>query len=284
MTKSSTPKVLAEKARDTYRKSAAKVAAQKTASPHVETAPKVAPENAVDTHRSTAPKVASAKTGSDHLKTARKPSPEAADTNSKAAPKGASTKAGDGHFKTALKITREKSGDTQPRAAPKPAAEKSGDAHRKTATKVAAEIARDTLRKTTAQFEQVRDTQVPDSMRALAERNVAQTRALYERSKNALQAVLESWENFLGGAAALNRKIIDMTERNIASSFDLATNMAGAKNLAEAVELQAAYWRKQFGDVSAQAEQMRVLSIKVSAEVAQPVKAQLTAMDWFNKN
>jgi hypothetical protein len=50
------------------------------------------------------------------------------------------------------------------------------------------------------------------------------------------------------------------------------------------VELQAAYWRKQFGDVSAQAEQMRVLSIKVSAEVAQPVKAQLTAMDWFNKN
>lgn len=86
----------------------------------------------------------------------------------------------------------------------------------------------DTHRKSTTQFEQVRDTQVPDSMRALAERNVAQTRELYERSKNAFQAVLESWENFLGGAVALNRKIIDMTERNIASSFDLATSLAGA--------------------------------------------------------
>ena len=37
-------------------------------------------------------------------------------------------------------------------------------------------------------------TQVPASMRALAERNVAQARALYQRSANAFDATFERWE------------------------------------------------------------------------------------------
>jgi hypothetical protein len=53
--------------------------------------------------------------------------------------------------------------------------------------KVAAEKARETYRKTAVQFEELaRDT--PEAMRALAERNVAQTREVYEHSKNALEA------------------------------------------------------------------------------------------------
>jgi hypothetical protein len=253
------PKVAAEKVSDVHRKSAPKVAARKATDPHVETAPK----DAGDTHRSVAPKVAPAKTSNGHPKIAPRLLPE-----DKAALKGVSPKAGNGHAKTALKVTSEKSGDAQPKAAPKSATEKSEDAHRKTATKVAA----------TTRFEEFRDTQVPDSMRALAEKNVAQARDLYERSKNVFQAVLESWEKSLAGTVALNRKIIDMAEHNIAASFDLATSLAGAKNLAEAVELQTAYWRKQFRDGSAQAEQVRALSIKVSADIAQPVKAQLKGM------
>ena len=73
----------------------------------------------------------------------------------------------------------------------------------------------------------------PDTFRVLAERNVAQTRELYEGSKNTLQAVLESWQKSFGaagqGAAALNRRFIDLTERNINTGFDLATGLAGAR-------------------------------------------------------
>jgi len=50
------------------------------------------------------------------------------------------------------------------------------------------------------------------------------------------------------GAAALNRKIIDIAQRNLNSGFDLAKSLAGAKNLAEMVELQAAYRRRR-GDL-----------------------------------
>jgi hypothetical protein len=103
---------------------------------------------------------------------------------------------------------------------------------------------------------------VPSSMRALAERNVAQTRELYQRSENNLRAVLESLEKSCDGAVALNRKIIDIAERNVSTGFDLAMSLAGVKNLAEAIEVQATYWRKQFGDLSAQAEELRASQLR----------------------
>ena len=109
-------------------------------------------------------------------------------------------------------------------------------------SKAAAEKARDTYRKAAAQFEDLAgDAQVPEAMRALAEKNIAQTREIYERSKDALDTVLESWERSFDavgqGAVALNRKVIDIAQRNINSSFDLAKRLAAAKNIAEAMEL-----------------------------------------------
>ena len=77
------------------------------------------------------------------------------------------------------------------------------------------------------------------------------------------------------GAAAFNRKIIDIAQRNVNSGFDLAKSLAGAKNLSEMVELQAAYWQKQFSALTAQAEEVRVLSTKVTADTSEPLKAHL---------
>jgi hypothetical protein len=41
------------------------------------------------------------------------------------------------------------------------------------------------------------------------------------------------------------------------------------------VELQAAFWRKQFDVLTAQAEEVRTLSIKVTATAAEPIKSQM---------
>jgi hypothetical protein len=123
---------------------------------------------------------------------------------------------------------------------------------------VAAETVREAHRKIDAQFDPFRRSQVPDTFRDLAERNVAQARELFEGSKNTLQAVLESWQKSFGaagqGAATLNRRFIDLVERNINTGFDLATGLAGARNLAEVMELQATYWRKLLGDLQAERE------------------------------
>ncbi len=182
-------------------------------------------------------------------------------------PKVAAEKARDTYRKTARRKTTPKVG--------------TGKAHRtdrKTASKAVAEKARGTYRKTAARFEEFAyDAQMPESMRALAEKSVAQTRELYVHS---LEAVLESWERFVvaagQGTLALNRKAIDITRRNITNGFGLAEKLAGAKNLAEAMELQTTFWRKQVGELASQAGEMRTLSTKVTADVAAPIKAQVT--------
>jgi phasin len=150
--------------------------------------------------------------------------------------------------------------------------------------KVAAEKARDSYRKTAAQFEELaRDTEVPQAMRDLAERNIAQMRETYERSKDALEGVLQSWERTFDatnqGAVALNRKIIDIAQRNINSSFDLAKDLAGAKNLSEAMEMQGTYWRKQLDTLAAQAEEVRTLSAQVAADAAKPITSGMDELE-----
>jgi phasin len=141
---------------------------------------------------------------------------------------------------------------------------------------VAAEKARDTSRKQFANS--ALDTLLPEALGALAEKNVAQTREVYERSKDALETALETVErsfDALGqGTTALNHKVIDIAQRNINSGFDLAVSLTAAKNLAEVIELQAAYWRKQFGALADQAKEVRALSTEVTADVAKQVKHQ----------
>ena len=151
-------------------------------------------------------------------------------------------------------------------------AAKAHSTYRRSAPKAAAKKARGTYRETSSQFEEfVRDAQMPEPMRTLAEKSVVQTRELCEHS---LEAVLESWEGFVvaagRGAVALNRKAIDMARRNINDGFRLAESLAGAKNVAEAMELQTAYWRKQVGELASQAGEMRTLS----ADVAAPVRTR----------
>jgi hypothetical protein len=101
----------------------------------------------------------------------------------------------------------------------------------------------------------------PEAIRAMAEKTVAQTREMFETFGAAGQ-----------GAAALNRKIIDLALRNVVSGFELARKLAGANNLAEVVDLQVAYWQKQLA-LPAQAEEVRMLASRVSTNMVRPTKA-----------
>ncbi|MGB6439450.1 MAG: phasin family protein, partial [Methyloceanibacter sp.] len=101
----------------------------------------------------------------------------------------------------------------------------------------------------------------------------------YDRSTDAFEASVTTFERSFDaagqGAAAFNRKFIDIAKRNLATGFDLAKSLAGAKSLADMVELQAAYWRKQIGTLTAQAEEVRELSTKVTADTAEALKAHM---------
>src|SRR4029077_8664753 len=62
------------------------------------------------------------------------------------------------------------------------------------------------------------NTAVPEAMRAMAEKMVDRSREAYDRSKDALDASVVTFERSFDaagqGAVAFNRKFIDITQRN----------------------------------------------------------------------
>ena len=155
--------------------------------------------------------------------------------------------------------------------------------------RAAADQARNEYRNMTAQLGLLGlDTSIPEAVRTAAEKTVAQSREAYDRSKDALDASISTFERSFDaagqGATAFNRKIIDIAHRNLTSVFDLANSLARAKDFAEMVELQAAYWQKQFSALTTQAEEVRALSTKATAAAAEPIKAHVTnGMDELSR-
>jgi hypothetical protein len=130
----------------------------------------------------------------------------------------------------------------------KAAAEKMRGTRRKTARKVGAGKAHKTDRKTASKA-------VAESVRVHIARPPLDLRNSLTMRKCQSQGTVE-----------LNRKAIDIARRNIDNGFGLAERLAGAKNLAEAMELQTTYWRKQVGELASQVGEMRTLTTRVTSE------------------
>jgi len=124
------------------------------------------------------------------------------------------------------------------------------------------------------------DVAVPEAVRTVAEQTVTQSREAYENAKDAMEEAVEVLEKSIDhagqGAAAINRKVIDMTQTNLNTGFDLAKDLAGAKNVAEIMELQSAFVRKQFESLAAQAEEIRTLSTQIATDTANPLKEHVS--------
>jgi hypothetical protein len=120
------------------------------------------------------------------------------------------------------------------------------------------------------------DGSAPEPVRSMNEKTVVQTREVYDRSKDAFDVSVSTLERTFDaagqGVVAFNRKFVDIAQRNVNAAFDLAKSMAGAKNLAEILRLQGAYWQKLCGNLTSQAEEVRALSTKATADAGKQVK------------
>lgn len=135
--------------------------------------------------------------------------------------------------------------------------------------------------KNRADFESIaRNTAVPEAFRAIAEKTVNQTREAYDRAKVAMEDSVEAMEVSADkagkGAIEINRKLIEITQANVNSSFDFAKELAGARNLMQVFEIQSAFARSQFEAFSQQFNDLRGLTTKVANETSEPIKAQVT--------
>ncbi len=118
--------------------------------------------------------------------------------------------------------------------------------------------------------------QLPEQVRAFAEKGVSQARESYTKLKDAaeshngtIEAVFASASK---GATDYSAKVLDIVKTNANATFDFAQGLAGAKTLPEAIELWTAHARKQLEVFTAQTKELAELTQKVATETAEPIK------------
>ena len=124
--------------------------------------------------------------------------------------------------------------------------------------------------------------EVPEQMRALAEKGVSQARDSYAKFKDAaethngtIEAVFTSATK---GTSAYNAKLIEFFKANTSSSLDFAQELLGAKTPAAAMELWTSHAKKQYETLTAQAKELAELSQKVATETVEPIKASASKL------
>jgi phasin len=126
-------------------------------------------------------------------------------------------------------------------------------------------------------FSTVLPFQMPEQMRAFAEKGVSQARDSYSKLKDAaethngtMEAVFSSASK---GATDYSTKLFDFVKANTAANFDFAYSLFGAKTLPEALELWTGHAKKQVETLTAQTKELTDLSQKVAADTVEPIKA-----------
>src|SRR6201990_1800554 len=105
--------------------------------------------------------------------------------------------------------------------------------------------------------------EVPEQMRAFAERGVSQARDNYAKFKDAAEShngTIEAVFNCASkGTSAYSAKLMEFLKANTTSNLDFAQQLLSVKSPSEAMELYTAHARKQFETLSTQAKELAEL-------------------------
>ena len=119
--------------------------------------------------------------------------------------------------------------------------------------------------------------EVPEQMRAFAEKGVSQARDNYAKFKDAAEthnvAIEAVFTSASKGASEYTTKLMEFMKANTTANLDFAQQLLSIKSPAEAMELWTSHTRKQAQTLSAQAKELGELTQKIAAETAEPIKA-----------
>jgi phasin len=119
--------------------------------------------------------------------------------------------------------------------------------------------------------------EVPEQMRAFAEKGVSQARDNYAKFKDAAEThngTIEAVFTTAGkGASEFSAKLMEIVKTNTSANLDFAQALIAVKSPTEAMELWTSHARKQFEAFTANAKELGELTQKVATETAEPIKA-----------
>lgn len=118
--------------------------------------------------------------------------------------------------------------------------------------------------------------QMPEQMRAFAEKGVNQAREGYAKFKDAAETHNSTVEAVFNtatkGAAEVSTTLLDIAKTNTNASFDFAQSLIGVKSPSQAFELWSGFAKSQFEALTGQSKQLAELSQKIASETAEPIK------------
>lgn len=119
--------------------------------------------------------------------------------------------------------------------------------------------------------------QMPESVRAMAEKGVSQAREGYARFKEAAEtsngAIEAACHTATKGVSEYTAKVLDLTKANTDATFDFAHQLASAQSVPAAFELWSSFVQSQFQALTAQTKELSELSQKIAADPVEPIKA-----------
>lgn len=124
--------------------------------------------------------------------------------------------------------------------------------------------------------------EVPEQMRAFAEKGVSQARDSYAKFKDAaethngtIEAVFTTASK---GASEYSAKLMEIMKTNSTATLDFAQELLGVKSPTEAMELWTSHAKKQFEALTAHTKELAELTQKVAAETVEPIKASASKL------
>ncbi|BCP52447.1 hypothetical protein K32_10640 [Kaistia sp. 32K] len=122
----------------------------------------------------------------------------------------------------------------------------------------------------------VPNVEVPAVFRDIADKAVSGSKEAYAKLKTAAEEATEafedSYETTRTGLVALTHKSLDNVKTHTDATYAFARDFLAVTSFAEAVELQAAFARKQFETLTEQTRDLQAFTQKLSTDAARPVR------------
>jgi phasin len=119
--------------------------------------------------------------------------------------------------------------------------------------------------------------EVPEQMRAFAEKGVSQARDHYAKFKDAAEThngTIEAVFTIASkGASEYSARLMEIVKANTTANLDFAQELLGVKSPSEVMGLWTSHARKQLETATAQARELAELGQKVATQTAEPIKA-----------
>jgi phasin len=124
--------------------------------------------------------------------------------------------------------------------------------------------------------------EVPEQMRAFAEKGVSQARDSYAKFKDVaethngtIEAVFTTASK---GYSEYSAKLLEMMKASSTANLDFMQALIGVKSPSEAMELWTSHAKKQFETFTAHSKELAELTQKVATETVEPIKANASKL------